>query len=186
MLRLAALVLAVAACHPMMSTGGGQLPAEPYVAQAEAPAEQAVDTRTPGQIFVEILVSQGYTCEQQPTAWECRGASPTWQLYVSQVDNADGSSTIWFDSYLERAFAKRCGSFNNAMTDLYDQGNSFSASCDDSSRQFRFNTAVNYAGGLDVMAWVHAHETSRQSAAINLRSIKALSHDSARVIASMR
>jgi hypothetical protein len=170
-----------------MTSGGGQLPAEPYVAPGEAPAPEPVaDTRTPGQIFVEIVVSQGYTCEQQPTAWECRAPSATWQFYISQVDNADGSSTIWFDSYLERAFAQPCTTFTAAMQDLVDQPNSFSATCDDTNHLFRFNTAVNYAGGLDVMAWTHAHEASRLKAGINMRSIRALSQDSSRLIASLR
>jgi hypothetical protein len=181
MLKLASLALvaaSLAACAP-----GAVSFAPQTVATEPAPQEPAADTRNAGQVIADILVSQGYTCNVQDTAWECMSAGSQWPVYVSYVPQEDGSTTIWFDSYLERAFAKPCDGFANAITDLAAPTASFTASCDDTSKKFRMNTAVVYGGDLDVMAWVHDHESRRASGAQNLRGIHALSKDAVRAIA---
>lgn len=148
---------------------------------SEAPVAE-VDTRNAGQVIVDIMASQGYTCTMYELNWECSAPGSTWPVSVSFVEQ-EGATTIWFDSWLERAFAQPCSKFAFAVRDLADAQGSFEASCDDGRKMFRLNTAVTYGADLDVMGWLHDHEARRLQAGMNLRSIRALSRDSARGIA---
>src|SRR4051812_26112668 len=132
MMKLAslALVASLAACAPGVYSSSTVATGPAVEQQPEQQAEQpAPDTRNAGQVIADILVSQGYTCNVQDTAWECMAAGSQWPVYVSYVPQDDGSTTIWFDSYLERAFAKPCDGFANAITDLAATEGSFTASC---------------------------------------------------------
>ncbi len=151
------------------SSGGGTQPAEPETAVAEVP----VDTRNQGQVIVDILVSQNYACETEETRWRCVAPGVTWAMYVSFVTTEE-PATIWFDSYSARAFARSCAKFTNAMTDLVDAAAFFTASCDDTTQQFRFNTRFSYLAETDVMAWAHSHEAHRTNSWSLLDSIRAI------------
>ena len=188
-MKLASLALVVAACAPGMYSSQPMMASAPAADPAQQAAEPAAepaaapDTRSAGQVIADIMTSQGYTCTALDTSWECTSSASPWQLYVSYVPQDGGQTTIWFDSYAERAFANPCANFNNAITDLAAPASAFTASCDDASKKFRLNTAVVYGSDLDVMGWVHNHEAQRASAAHNLRSIHALSKDAVRAIA---
>lgn len=182
-LALLALALPLAACAPMSYSQGSYATTGGYAEPTPAPEPQ-VDNRNAGQVVVDIMAAAGYTCTALDTNWECLAPNSNWQLYVSYVPADDGSITIWFDSWLERAFAKPCTEFSFAMQDLADTSGAFQASCDDNDKKFRLNTAVAYGSELDVTAWVHDHEARRVKAGQNLRSIRALSRDSARIVAS--
>ena len=117
----------------------------------------AVDNRNAGQVVVDILAQQGYTCTPEETRWSCTVPNdPSWPFYVSYVTQDDQSIVIWLDSYAFRAFGHPCEQYTNHMNDLAVPGDGFAASCDDSSQQFRMNTALQY-NNLDVPSWTQNH-----------------------------
>lgn len=189
MRTLSVMALVMAACGSGPYYGGssapvmtGQDPQQPAGGDPQPPEAQP-DTRNAGQVVADIMAQSGYTCKALDASWECTSGNGPWQLYVSYVVSDDQqTTTIWFDSYLERAFAKPCSEWANAMTDVADTNSSFQGTCDDSTKKFRFNTAVTYGSDLDVMSWVRDHEAHRMKAAQNLRGIHALSRDSARLL----
>lgn len=131
------------------------------IVQPAAP-EPEPDTRTPGQVVVDILVSQGFACDAEESAWRCVPPSAKdWQLYVSFLNEANGTVTIWYDSYYARAFGQRCNRYNNAMRDLANTQFQFSVSCSDETQLFRMNTAVTYGPDLDVTGWANDHVQRR-------------------------
>jgi hypothetical protein len=205
-MKLAIVAVALAACVPGVYVPA-QAPASVAVpvaaapqpaASPEAPVEGAdagpavaappegrpkpqLDPHSPGQVIVETMTGWGYTCTALATSWQCLAPHGAWPVYVSYVPQADGSTTIWFDSWLERAYAKPCSKFEFTLHDLAATG--FWAGCDDASEKFRFNTAVVYGPDLDIMGWLAHHESRRTSAGQNLRSIHGLSQGSARLLA---
>ena len=187
---LVTLVLAACGQGPYYGSGStapvmtGPQTGDPQQTAADnSQPEAAADTRSAGQVIADILTQQGYTCTARDADWECNGPNNKWQFYVSYVPSQDGSTTaIWFDTYLERAFGKPCTNFTDAQNDLDDANANFQASCDDTSKKWRFNTAVTYGSDMDVMGWVHDHESRRAKAAVNLRDIHAISKDSARLL----
>jgi hypothetical protein len=151
-------------------------PQQPATGQQPATEQPAQDTRNAGQVIVDILVSQGRTCEVDDAnaRWVCTVPGSTWPETVQYVPKDDGQVTIWFDSFLDRAFARPCAKFVDAINDLNDPASSFTASCDDTAKNFRLNTAVVYGPELDVMAWVQNHEAKRADARNKLNSIHAI------------
>ncbi|NUO47797.1 MAG: hypothetical protein HOV80_02955 [Polyangiaceae bacterium] len=142
-------------------------------AASTQPAEPAVDNRSPGQVIVDIIATVGYACTAEESRWVCAKPGDSWPITVSWVEEP-GATTIWFDSYLTRAFAKRCGSFSNAVRDLAVPDHSFTASCNDDVQNFRLNTAVVYGADLDVTGWLKVHEADRATAASLLHSVRAI------------
>lgn len=139
------------------------------MSQPEPPA----DTRNPGQVIVDIITSQGYACTAEENRWACMAPGGNWQMYVSYIPT-DNPVTIWLDSYTNRAFARPCAEFTNAMNDLVHTGDWFMATCDDSAQQFRFNTRFSYRPDSEVMTWVKNHESHRSTSWTLLDSIKAV------------
>jgi hypothetical protein len=142
--------------------------------QHQAQSEPAVDTRNEGQVIVDILGSMGYACTAEEALWTCTPPSATWWLTVSYVREEHGGTTIWFDSYATRAFAKPCSRFTAAMNDLASTTHAFSTTCDDGTQMFRYHTAVVYGPELDVGAWVASHLEQRLRAHNLLKSIGAI------------
>jgi len=101
-------------------------------------------------------------------------------VFVSEEVLADGTNAIYFESWADRAFARPCTTFALAVQDLADPESAFTASCED--KKFRFRTSMGWAGAFDV-GWLHNHEEHRRNAAVQLRSIRALSPEVARVLA---
>jgi hypothetical protein len=177
----AAILLAVVSCAPgayMVTNAPAQQTQDP---QQAAPA---VDNRSPSEVVASIIQSQGYACVSTDQGnWQCTPPSGVWSFYVSEQTNNDGSTTIFLDSWAERAFARPCVKFTDAMNDLADGQSAFTATCDDGSKKFRLNTALSYGSDLDVVAWVQNHEQHRMNAAQQLKGIRALSAESLREIA---
>ncbi|NUP13942.1 MAG: hypothetical protein HOW73_48525 [Polyangiaceae bacterium] len=143
------------------------------VGATDAQAQPAEDTRSEGQVIVDILATQGYACVAEEARWVCTPPSDPWPMTVSYVPE-NGVTTIWFDSYSTRAFAKPCNRFNAATKDLAKADHSFTASCDDAIQSFRFNTAVVYGPDLDVVAWAKDHRDRRSEAHSLLVSVGAI------------
>ncbi len=152
-------------------SGGTQPVAATEPAGEPAAPEPVVDTRNQGQVIVDILTTQSYVCSIEETRWSCMPPGGNWPMYVSYV-TTDDPVTIWFDSYTARAFARPCAKFTNAMADLAHAGDFFTASCDDTTQQFRFNTRFSYLADTDVMAWATNHQNRRTTAWTLLDSIK--------------
>lgn len=167
MTRVALLCLTLAACRPhggFVSQPGGPTPGP----------QPAPDTRNEGQMIVDLLTGGGYTCNVEETRWQCQSGTVTWPLYISYLAT-DNPVTIWFDSYQNRAFARPCANFTDAMKDLANNTD-FIVSCDDTTQQFRFNTYFSYAAGLDVTQLLAHHDEQRQNAVKLLDSVQAIRH----------
>ena len=131
---------------------------------AEAPPVQIVDNRTPGQVVVEILQQNGYSCAAEDTRWICAlPTEPGWTFTVSYVPE-ETKTTIWIDSYIFRAFGKRCAQYTNHMADLAVPDSAFAVTCDDTTQQFRMNQSLLYGADLDVLAWTQTHLGNRKKA----------------------
>jgi hypothetical protein len=176
-MRLALAFLATAACIPNTRFLATLTPAAPQAPAAQAEAAPApapeVDTRNAGQVVVDGLVSQGYTCEAEANDWKCVPTDGNnWPMYVGYYPQEDGSTNISFVSFSERRFGKSCAHFRIALNDLADAGDSFSASCDDTAHHIQFTTTFGY--GADVGQWVTNHLDHRARAFHQLESIHAI------------
>jgi hypothetical protein len=150
-------------------------PAAPSQDGGTVAPEPQVDTRSSGQVIVDILQAHGHTCVAQETRYLCTAPGDAWQYTVEYlIDPNTGANTIWYDSYSNRAFAKKCARFNNAISDLKNTEHSFSATCDDNTQTFRFNTALNYGPELEVIEWIKSHLERRAEAFRLLSSVGAI------------
>ncbi len=149
-------------------------PVAPSQDGAVAAPEPQPDTRTPGQVIVDILQAHGHSCAAEATRYVCTAPNDTWQYTVEYIVEANGSNTVWYDSYSNRAFAKKCARFNNAMADLKNPQHSFSTTCDDNTQAFRFNTALNYTPDLEVIEWIKSHLERRAESYRLLSSVGAI------------
>ena len=140
--------------------------------QAQPEPEPVVDTRSAGQIVVDTLAQQGFTCNAEDTRWQCLAQGASVYIYVSYFPQDDGSTVIKLDSFVDRAFAKPCHKLRYAMQDLADASNAFAATCDDSTRQIQMQTQFAY--GNDVAAWMLSHQQHTDKAFAQLNSIHAI------------
>ncbi len=141
---------------------------------AQAPAVQIVDNRTPGQVVIDILQQNGYTCAAEDTRWVCNlPTEPGWPFTVSYVPE-ETKTTIWIDSYATRAFGKKCVQYANHLADLAVPDNAFEVTCDDTTQQFRMNQALIYGPDLEVLAWTQTHLANRKKARGLLASVHAI------------
>jgi hypothetical protein len=141
---------------------------------APAPPPPPVDDRSAGQVVIDILTQQGYTCAAEETRWICNSpAEAGWPFTVSYVPE-ETKTTIWIDSYVFRAFGKKCAQYTNHMADLAVPDNAFAVTCDDTTQQFRMNQSLLYGADLDVPAWAQNHLANRKKARGLLASAHAI------------
>jgi hypothetical protein len=178
-LPLAVLCL-TAACVPPGSAPVSFTTPAPDQGQTQAPAP---DTRTPAQVVVDILAANGYQCGPSGDDLACTTPNDTWQFFVWYENQADGTVQVVYDSFINRAFAKRCYTFQAALEDLRDDSTGFSATCEDNLQKFRLRQRLVYNETLDVPAWAADHLQRRRNAGIQLRDIHALAKEDARYFA---
>jgi hypothetical protein len=176
-LRATGLIVFVAlsaGCHRHHHPKGARDVVQTDNGGAPPPVAAPVDNRNAGQVVIDILTQQGYKCTVEETRWDCVSPNaPNWTFYVSFIAD-DTQTTIWLDSYALRAFGHPCPEFTNDMNDLAVPNDGFQVTCDDSSQQFRMNTALQYGSDLDVTGWTQNHMTHREASMELLRKAHAI------------
>ena len=110
-------------------------------------------------------------CTQEDTRYKCP-SDDGWPYYL-----AIGNGVVEVASFENRAFARPCRHFTNAMNDLADANSSFVATCDDGSQQFKFTTTIPFSPDTDYQGWFNNHLQHRSNAVAMLKTVNAIRVD---------
>jgi hypothetical protein len=164
---LVPLVALTTACGPRVRTTQDPVAAEPAPQQEEAQAPPApapasserFDRQVAGWTIL-TLRHAGYRCSEDSPTFQCMTNDDTWVINVTIRPQGE-QMLILFDSMVPRAQGTQCASYRTQMDGLRSAANLFTVDCNDSSGQFRMNTALTYAQDLDLVGWMQAYRQHR-------------------------